>query len=102
MNRHLHWKGSTTTKMIQQTMTIDADEYNSLVTAVKAARANERVAFRAGAEATRAAYIEWARTHIIAWTSDGVKAVEYQDERELNRKALVNALADLPLPEMPE
>lgn len=68
--------------MIQQTMTIDADEYRELIAAVKAAKANERTAFRAGAEAMR----------------DKLLA----DAIRLNQGVAERLIRDTSFPEMPE
>ena len=68
--------------MIQQTIVIDADEYNALSSEVKACRANVRAAFRAGAEA--------ARDKLLA------------EAMRLNQGVAERLIRDTPLPEMPE
>jgi|SRR3990172_5475400 len=95
--------------LIQQTMTIDADEYNSLIAAIKAAKANERAAFRAGVEAAREESCQAMCE--FCFKGDPVK-YEAGDERNpsgwihITRvgRAWCNAggIRALPLPEMPE
>ena len=62
--------------MIQQTMVMDADEYNALSAEVKACRANMRVAFRAGAEAAREADCRV----VCEFCADGERAEYYAGE----------------------
>lgn len=57
--------------------------------------------FRAGAVAMRNEAVAWARTHTIAWTSSGNRAVEQHDDADQNQLALVRSLSELPIPEPP-
>jgi len=52
--------------MIQQTIVIDADEYNTLSAEVKACRANVRAAFALGVQAASKLVREWAANYPIS------------------------------------